>query len=854
MILFFAQTVSAKIVISGHVVNDDNVPVDVATTKLVDGNGKILYFQITDENGFFKYVIAETRLEANLIVECLGYDAYKMSVNTDRDLTGVTVRMKTKATELKEVVVTAPSVAVQGDTVSYRLSAFAGKGDVTLKDAMRNLPGIDIADNGKIKYLGKEISNFYIEGMDLLGGRYNVATDNLPVSAVTNVEILNNHQAVKMDKDIFSDNVAINVKLSAKAKFRPIGSYEVKGGRSDDNWLYQLSGAGMVFNSKFQSILNVKYGNVIEFAENANADHNSEAEAAYSAKQLLGNLGLSTPPLERKRFISPTDCFITLNTLRKTGEDATLRANAGYSYTKNSYDYQSVSEYFSEGGSVVFNQDQESTSTVHRPTLSLEYKLNSSERYLTNTFLGNVGIKDNEVASLLNGNSFHQYENVKDALMRNDFSSSWHAGPFRWSVASRLEYGSTPQGYIQMTDRDSEEGFLQSARSHRFLTKETLSSTYQHGRSRIRMPLSVLYVHNAIKSRLDNPAADNEVVNRNARIWFAPQYEYAHPKRLYVIRASANLSWDYNHVANEGTCPVDTSYTRWSVSPNLYVNWALSSASTLRLQTSYSSQLGDVADFLMAPVRTDYLNISYKTGILSNYKSFNAILHYDFKRPLEMWFINADMGYDNSRSNTLTNSNVSDSSIEATSISYPHHSEEVTATLRLTKVFAAIHTKFSVGGAYRWGRGTVSQDEVLRSQYGRAYSGMVRMVAKPWQFIEFDYDGDLTRNYVKYSHVTRSLWSHSHSLKLNLFPWKGAQLKAGADILWKEISEDVSKSMSLLDLGASYKFSSFRVGVDLNNLLNTRHYSYTVFSGINRFSYDYALRGREFLISFMFTR
>lgn len=255
---FFAKIVCAKIVISGHIVNESNEPIDVATTKLVDDNGKILYFQITDENGFFEYVIEEKRLDANLIVECLGYETYKKNVTTDHDITNIVIRMKSKSTELKEVIVTAPSVVLQGDTISYRLSAFAGKGDITLKDAMRNLPGIDISDNRKIKYLGKDISNFYIEGMDLLGGRYNVATDNLPVSSVTNVEILNNHQSVKMDKEIFSDNVAINVKLNSKAKFRPVGSYEIKNGYADD-WLYQLSGAGMMFNNKFQSILNVKY-------------------------------------------------------------------------------------------------------------------------------------------------------------------------------------------------------------------------------------------------------------------------------------------------------------------------------------------------------------------------------------------------------------------------------------------------------------------------------------------------------------------------------------------------------------------------------------------------------------------
>ena len=849
----FANIVNAKIVISGHVVNEDNEPVDVATTKLVDGEGKMLYFQITDESGFFEYVIDVERLEANLIVECLGYEAYRLNVATDHDITNMSIRLKSKTTELKEIIVTAPSVILQGDTVSYRLSAFAGKGDITLKDAMRNIPGIDISVNGKIKYLGKEISNFYIEGMDLLGGRYNVATDNLPVSSVSNVEILNNHQSAKMDKEIFSDNVAINVKLSSKSKFRPIGSYEVKGGHGDD-WLYQLSGTGMMFNNKFQSILNAKYGNVTEFAEDANTDHYKESETLYSATQLLGDLGLSTPPIDRERFISPEDCFITLNMLNKTGKDATFRVNADYSYTKTHYDYLSLRDYYSENESVHINQEQSSISSVHRPAVSLEYKLNSSNKYLTNTFTGNVGIKEIAVPSILNGSKFSQDENIKDFQIHNDFTSSWRTNNLRWNITSRIEYGSTPKGFIKVTDQNDENCFVQSAKSRSLFTKETLSSAYEHKYSRIWMPLSVLYSNNVIKSELNNPASSNNAVGNNFQFWFAPQYEYIHPMRKYVVRASANLKWEYYDVENKGSMPVKKTDSRFTISPYLYFNWIISPSSTLRSRTSYLSQTGDIGDFLTAPVRTDNLNISYKTGILSYNRSFNAMLHYDFKLPLDMWFINADLIYDNSRSNVITNSDIIDSSIEVSSIPYPNNLENFTGMLNLTKMFSSINTKISLGGAYMWGRNSVSQNKIIRLNYNQSYSILTKIITKPWSFIEFDYDGNLATSHIKYESITNSLMSHSHSLKLNLFPFKGFQVKMGADILWKELSENVSKTISLLDLGMSYKFSYYRIGIDMNNILNSRHYSYTIFSGINQFSYDYSLRGREILISFSFTR
>ena len=67
--LIFTNSVSAKIVISGHVIDEENEPIDVATTQILNSDGQTLYYQITDENGFFEYVINEDRLDANMIVE-----------------------------------------------------------------------------------------------------------------------------------------------------------------------------------------------------------------------------------------------------------------------------------------------------------------------------------------------------------------------------------------------------------------------------------------------------------------------------------------------------------------------------------------------------------------------------------------------------------------------------------------------------------------------------------------------------------------------------------------------------------------------------------------------------------------
>jgi len=98
-----------------------------------------------------------------------------------------------KAVSLKEVTVKPDPLRQKGDTLTHNLASFLGKGDVTLEDGLKRLPGVDVAQSGAISYMGKPISQFNIEGLDLLGGKYNLATRNIPADYVTNVEIVRNH-------------------------------------------------------------------------------------------------------------------------------------------------------------------------------------------------------------------------------------------------------------------------------------------------------------------------------------------------------------------------------------------------------------------------------------------------------------------------------------------------------------------------------------------------------------------------------------------------------------------------------------------------------------------------------------
>jgi hypothetical protein len=69
-----------------------------------------------------------------------------------------------------------------------------------------------VLPDGKILYQGKAINKYYIEGLDLLEGKYNLANDNLPYQEVS-YKFWRTISLKTLDSLQFSDRSALNIKL-----------------------------------------------------------------------------------------------------------------------------------------------------------------------------------------------------------------------------------------------------------------------------------------------------------------------------------------------------------------------------------------------------------------------------------------------------------------------------------------------------------------------------------------------------------------------------------------------------------------------------------------------------------------
>lgn len=836
--------------VTGIVSDVSGKPVDVAIVKIMVDKAVVAY-TMAGSDGRYELPFKTEARRVTLSVESMGYESAAQLISNATQVCNVV--LKEKATVLKEVVVKAPAIYQRGDTLSYNLSSYASQGDYTLKDAMKKLPGIDVTESGSIKYLGKEISSFYIDGLDLLGGKYNIATSNIPASYVNSVQVLNNHQAVKMDDNLFSDDVAININLNNRARFKPMGTYEVSAGYGED-LLYQASGAGMLFRAGFQAIATLKTGNIFQFAAEEDANHFGNAQEQSYALKLMGNLSASNPPVDVDRYASPTDYLFTLNLLKKMTDNVTLRGNVGYGCSKSSYEYSLQRNYYDGEEDISISQQFSPQSVLHRPNFSIEYKNNSRNSYIANTCSGFVSILKSELPTTENERMTMQQQSLRDFNLENNLSVRWRKGKLRWSVSSFWQFRNTPAARLMVREEET-TNFVQNARSTTLLTKNVLSAVYEHRNSRFYFPLllngSADKVQTALQTDTEHP--DNDTDGGKLCVAFAPQYEYTHPRRKYVFRAELPLRGDYINFRNRIQKEEIGSWY-FSACPGLYLNYTISARSVFRTRIACSRTFGDILDFLTAPVQTDLTTQKISSGILSDNKKLSANLHYDYKIPLEMWFINADVMYQRDNDNLLLSQKVTSSLVQSGYSFMPNTSDNITGQIGITKQIEAVKTKVSLKGSYLWRQQMTTQNERLIKSTWQSIGLSPVLISQPCQYVELDYSGIFSKTSLGYESVKKSYWSQTHRIALKILPVPSFQITAQSDITRKELTADIRKTMALLDFGLSYKHKAMRMELNLKNALNQQSYSYTIYNSVNTYTYDYRLRGRELIFSFILTR
>jgi len=144
-------------------------------------------------------------------------------------------------------------VTVSGDTLIYNADSFKTGTERKLEDVLKNLPGVEVNDDGQIEVEGKVVGKVMVEGKDFFDGDTKIATKNIPSNAIDKVQILKNYSEVGQLSGVQNnqDNIAINIKLKkGKDKFW-FGNITAGGGESIEENLYLFQPKLFYYSPKY---------------------------------------------------------------------------------------------------------------------------------------------------------------------------------------------------------------------------------------------------------------------------------------------------------------------------------------------------------------------------------------------------------------------------------------------------------------------------------------------------------------------------------------------------------------------------------------------------------------------------
>lgn len=345
LMIFLSVLSFAQKTISGKITDEDGVAIPSASVTIEEpGKDAILAYGITNAKGEYKVTFTSSEPNVDLKVKAFNQRPLTRQIgNSDQTLS---FKMESEATEIKEVQLKTKMITARGDTIAYDLKAFDSKSDRTLADVMRKIPGIEVNTDGTILYQGNAINKFYVNGKDLMEGGYGTINNSLPKDAVQKVEVLENHQPVKILQDkVPSDQAAINIKL--KNSVTMTGRGEVGVGASPLLWNVKLT--PMFFGQKSQWVVNYKTNNVGEQVENEGnilsfGNRFEGRRINASQNDWLSVENASTPNLPVKRYLLNSVHYLSANYLTNIDKKKEWELKASANYTNNAVERESYSQ------------------------------------------------------------------------------------------------------------------------------------------------------------------------------------------------------------------------------------------------------------------------------------------------------------------------------------------------------------------------------------------------------------------------------------------------------------------------------------------------------------------------------
>jgi len=441
-----------------------NEPVAFASVYVIPSKDTtITNFTITDAKG-------AARLEEvpygsyTFRVEMMGYKPFvRERYFRERRVDMGTIRLQIDENFLEAATVTAAGnpIVVKKDTVEFNASSFRVGANAMLKDLLLRMPGMEITDDGKVKFNGEAIDHLTVGGRTFFFDDQSTALNNLPAAVVDKIRVIDRDSKNTRATGIQDGKREKVLDVGLKKEYEKgwFGNAGLKGGttldkadednplRDNRGLLYSANALVSAYSEKDQITLignaqNVNDSNMFVMILNGDGGARSSLSSGLSSAAQLG---------------------VNANTTRIKDVESTVGVN--YKYTDTDAGTRSARTTYMDGGDMYGVTEDSAKQYAHSVSANVELKKENGKVWFQVEPSFNYSRSDTYTSgsstTSRSGVTMNSSENASHALDASRYASLSSSVTFRElfgksSRSLRLEL----EGEYATSDGTSEENSL----------------------------------------------------------------------------------------------------------------------------------------------------------------------------------------------------------------------------------------------------------------------------------------------------------------------------------------------------------------------------------------------------------
>lgn len=840
LLLFIVTVVDSQTLLTGRVVSGkSHEPLIGVSVVAQDKFHKPVAYALTKKDGTFTVKVANGKIYESLTFSLLGYTKQSFKENLFQN--GQTVVMKEEQYQLQEVEVKSRRPYPRRDTLTYNVARYSHKQDRSIADAIAKMPGLEVTGDGLIKYQGKAISHFYIEGMDLMGKHYAMVSENLSVSKVKEVQVLTNYQDIKTLREAkFSDRTALNLVLEDDAKGLWTGLLEAGMGtttqKSDaDRLLRDGRLMGMIFGGRMQSLSMYKWNNTGKNIQEEIRNLVNDSRNIENIPNITPDITLDAPDLMGHRYLMNDSRLLATNWLQMIGKDGSIRLQLSGYLDQNEGNRLTETVYSATLGKAVMTEREHGKTNASEWKGELEYKYNSSRLYVSNVVGAYLDLNNSMAETQLNGISLRQearphrrwisdnIQIVKSLDNNCTLRLNGYAG-YQYQPGTLLLADMTTQHVDQHDTEASIDLVFQHKLFHR------LNISYLAGFNYSRQKFSVWRDETASQS--DSHTLLNSHVKPSLSMK-SGSLTYNASVDLRLINRHFNGRSDVTLVAE----------------PSFSLFWKMKAKLQTRLSYDFEFAPSSLVNMTLIPLFRNYRSCTTGTGEFNMFRKHKGLVKIEYSDPLIglFFFFDGMLAYQNRM--PIYNSFLSGVIYHREAIGTYANNHTWQLKGRVSKSMGSMKFLMAVNGDMKVSHYVAMTQGLQLAFRSDVYETGVYFSLQPLDFLSLEEKSQYLYNKRSCldNHLLDSptLRAFKHCLKLFLTPGKW-QLRWTHDIYH---SNDHSVSFTYFsDIQLSFRTKTYEIGLSVGNLFGNKNYDRRITEEDATVCVQNSLRPREVMI------